>query len=178
MGAGDREETLTDGTVKPTGEDTGTANADPQSKEQAPAPVPGTSDTTTTDMHKEEASPCVECSTTNDITVSVGNDEHALGAKNKIITGDSVSAGDGEGGGDNDDEYDDDNDDDDDFSSSFDGARDSDSWGDVEAGERTGYSGAEVEPFAVKEDINGSLIMEVCETGGGRWYRRSVYRVF
>lgn len=51
----------------------------------------------------------------------------------------------------------------DDLSSSVEGKEDSTGWADVEAGERTGYSGAEVEPFAVKKGIDGSCIMEVCE---------------
>lgn len=52
--------------------------------------------------------------------------------------------------------------DDDDLSSSAEGENDSNGWADVEDGERTGYSGAEVEPFAVKEGVDGSCVMEVC----------------
>lgn len=54
--------------------------------------------------------------------------------------------------------------DDDDLSSSLEGGKDSNGWGEVEDGERTGYSGAEVEPFAVQEGIDGSCILEVCGT--------------
>lgn len=52
--------------------------------------------------------------------------------------------------------------DDDDLSSSVEGGKDSSGWADVEDGERTGYSGAEVEPFAVQEGIDGSCVLEVC----------------
>ncbi|CAB1120524.1 unnamed protein product [Ectocarpus sp. CCAP 1310/34] len=56
-------------------------------------------------------------------------------------------------------------DDDDDLSSSVDNSNNG--WAEVEAGERTGYSGAAVEPFAVKEGINGCCIMEAMEDALG-----------
>lgn len=55
-------------------------------------------------------------------------------------------------------------DDDDDLSSSVENSNNG--WAEVEAGERTGYSGAAVEPFAVKEGIDGCCIMEVCGIAG------------
>eukprot|EP00752_Nemacystus_decipiens_P001890 g1820.t1 len=48
--------------------------------------------------------------------------------------------------------------DDDDLSSSVEGEKDG--WAGVEGGERTGYSGAEVEPFAVQEGIDGTCVLE------------------
>ncbi|CBJ29046.1 hypothetical protein Esi_0133_0043 [Ectocarpus siliculosus] len=56
-------------------------------------------------------------------------------------------------------------DDDDDLSSSAENSNNG--WAEVEAGERTGYSGAAVEPFAVKEGINGCCIMEAMEDALG-----------
>ncbi|CAM9469092.1 unnamed protein product, partial [Ectocarpus sp. 12 AP-2014] len=56
-------------------------------------------------------------------------------------------------------------DDDDDLSSSVE--KSNNGWAEVEAGERTGYSGAAVEPFAVKEGINGCCIMEAMEDALG-----------
>lgn len=55
-------------------------------------------------------------------------------------------------------------DDDDHLSSSVENSNNG--WAEVEAGERTGYSGAAVEPFAVKEGINGCCIVEVCGIAG------------
>lgn len=193
MGEGDSDEHLADGMVKPAGQDPGimtdtnsikegneataTASAAPKNEVQALGPVTGTSEAPPTNRHQVEAPPPIERATTNVVTVGVGDGNNGLGVKNKNNTGDHASAAEGgcdSGGGDNDGgEYDDDNDnnddndddnDDDDLSSSFEEGKDSDGWGDVEAGERTGYSAAEVEPFAVKEDIYGSCIMEVCET--------------
>ncbi|CAM9140978.1 unnamed protein product, partial [Hapterophycus canaliculatus] len=40
-------------------------------------------------------------------------------------------------------------------------------WADVEAGERTGYAGASVEPFAVKEGIDGSCVIEAMDDASG-----------
>lgn len=184
MGDEDGEINATVGAIKPNGEITGEANAIPTKDEEdagiadtaastadKQAPAPGETASDLPLAHAEIAkAPCVSESAAAIDTASVGQgvdgvtvvdpqnnggavDVAELAAKVQV---DDEKERDGPDQGDDvcdNDEYDDD------LSSSVEGGKDG--WADVEDGERTGYSGAHVEPFAVQEGINGSCILEV-----------------
>ena len=169
----------TDGTTRL--EENDTASGNPEVADTtatsgvAPSPEPasvlggGSSDT-------HVAGAGEETTAANEVADNVGQGMDGLGAKSLQNNGDTAGADgdddddtecsrpsqgnayDNDGGG-----GDDDDDDDDENSSRADGRTDSNDWADVEASERTGYAGAAVEPFVIKEEINGSCVMEVTD---------------
>jgi len=132
------------------------------------------SDTHLTSVDEEPAA-------ADEVAASVGQGIDDLGTKGSQDNRDTVKApgkndhpgqgkaynnGDNDDDDDDGDEHSDDQDDNNGSGSSDDGGTGSNDWADVEASERTGYAGAAVEPFAVKEGINGASVMEVSEKCG------------
>lgn len=185
MGGDDGENNL-GGSIKPNGEETSTVNAIPTkdgaeaavtataaatSDKQASAPGETTSDLALAHAESVKRLSVGESTAAND-TASVEqgvDDVKAMNPQNNgdtAVVADEVAAkgqtddeecsGPGQGDG----VYDNDNDDDY-LSSSVEEGKDSNGWAGIEDGERTGYSGAEVEPFAVQEGIDGSCVLEV-----------------
>ncbi|CAM9821749.1 unnamed protein product, partial [Scytosiphon promiscuus] len=95
---------------------------------------------------------------------NVGLAEESGPSRRNSGTNDDSDGRDHEEGGGTDDAYDD-------QSSSVEGGNtngDNDNgWAEVEAGERTGYAGASVEPFAVKEGIGGACVQEAMDEALG-----------
>lgn len=187
MGGDDGEKNVTGDTIKPNGEDTRITNATltKDAVEPPPATAAATPDKQAS-VPEEAASTVVSCTraegarkssagesvTAND-TSGVGRGVDGTKAMDSQKNGDTANAAEmgansrfgddkeGKGPGQGDDMYDN-GEDDDELSSSVEGGQDSNDWADVEAGERTGYSGAEVGPFAVKEGVDGCCVIEVC----------------
>eukprot|EP00903_Cladosiphon_okamuranus_P008103 g7811.t1 len=186
MGGGAGENNVTGGLKQPSGEETSiTVNAI-RTKDGAEAAVAVTAATTTDKQasrgemtsdaslaHAETGKmPSLGESTAANDTASVDQSVDDVKVMDRKNNGDTaLNAGEVAAKGQADDEeecsdpgrgdggYDDDNDGDD-LSSSVEGGKDSNDWADVENGERTGYSGAEVEPFAVQEGIDGFCVLE------------------
>lgn len=189
MGGDDGDNNVTEGTIKPNEEERSidnaiptndgaeavvTATAAPTTDEQDSAPGETTSGASLTRAQGVKRTSVGEFAAAND-TVSVGQGVDSIKAMDPQNNGDTVNVAEVAAKGQADDETEcngpdqgddvyDNGEDDDDLSSSVEGGKESNGWNEVEAGERTGYSGADVEPFAVQERIDGSCVMQVCGT--------------
>lgn len=188
MGGDDGDNNIPGGSKQPNGEEPSTANVVP-TKDGEDAGVAATA-SSTTDKHataRGEATSDVSHTRAEivkilsfgepaaaDATASLGHGVDSVEAMGPQNSGDTVviaAAVAAKGQVDDEKECDDhdqgdgvcgNDEDDDDLSSGAEEGKDTNGWADVEDGERTGYSGAEVEPFAVQEGIDGSCMMEVC----------------